>query len=264
MLEGCPMKRGYVTVWSISTVLAAVVVAAVACSHLVLDRTSDSAAYPPASTDSSLLVLTWGPSLCAAEPSNPVCTSGQVVGMGRTLTLHGLWPQPADNQFCGMSKALADRARNAPDSAMPPLKLSDPVRAGLQSTMANAAELASHEWYAHGTCAGVSEDQYFGDAAALTMAVRKVLDPVFNDARGGRLTLGTVRHRVDQEFGAGAGKRVGLMCQKLNDDVAVVVEVRLSLPPVADLRTDDALLSLGELLPEGPPVPSDCWHGRVR
>lgn len=257
------MKRGDVTVLSISAALAAVVVVAVTYSLLVLDRSSDSFATNSARTDSSWLVVTWGPSFCRVEPSDPRCSSGQVAKMGATLILHGLWPQPAENQFCGMPRELADRARRSEDSDMPPLELSDGVRKSLQTTMAGAATLAPHEWYAHGTCSGVTADRYFSDAAALTIAVRKVLDPVFEDAKGERLTLGTVRHRIDEEFGAGAGGRIGLTCRKVTGDSAVVVDVRLSLPPVADLNIDGGAVSLGELLANAKPMASQCRRGRV-
>ena len=257
------MKRGDVTVLSISAALGAVVVVAVAYSLLVLDRSPSTFVNNSARTDSSWLVVTWGPSFCEAEPSDPRCSSGQVARMGSTLILHGLWPQPSENQFCGMPEAVADRARKSPDSDMPPLQLSDEVKKSLQSTMAGFDTLAPHEWYAHGTCSGVTIDRYFSDAAALTIAVRKVLDPVFQNAKGGRLTLGTVRDRVDEQFGAGAGGRVGLTCRKVTGNSAVVVDVRFSLPPVADLNGDNGLEGLGELLANAKPMASECRRGRV-
>ncbi len=68
-LEGLAMARGDRTVISISAVLAAVVVAAVGFSVVVLDRSPSSAAIESNDSDSSRLVATWGPSLC--RPTRP-------------------------------------------------------------------------------------------------------------------------------------------------------------------------------------------------
>ena len=79
---------------SVTAALAVVVAVAVAFSVLVLDREPRPADVASASS-SSLLVVTWGPSLCKVEPSNSGCRSGHVGSLGETFILHGLWPQPS-------------------------------------------------------------------------------------------------------------------------------------------------------------------------
>ena len=79
---------------SITVGLSVVIVAAVAFSLLVLDRKPRPTETAAAST-SSLLVVTWGPSLCKVEPSNSGCKSGHVGSLGQSFVLHGLWPQPS-------------------------------------------------------------------------------------------------------------------------------------------------------------------------
>jgi ribonuclease T2 len=143
------------------------------------------------------------------------------------------------------------------------VQVSDDVRDRLSSTTVNTASLIRHEWYTHGTCAGVSPDTYFDDAVTLTEEARTVLDPVLRDAAGGRVTLAAVRARVDESFGAGAGERVGLGCRTAPGEGAVIVEARLSLPPVVALRDSDGTVSLGELLRDAPPMPVQCRHGSV-
>jgi ribonuclease T2 len=253
------MQRGDVTVLSISTALAAVVVAALTYSVLVLDRSPSSSAADR--TDSTLLVVTWGPSFCRVDPPSSICTSGEIGDMGRTLILHGMWPQPPDSQYCGVPKALVETDRHHRYTDLPPVELSEDVRTNLQSVMANSANLAAHEWYTHGTCSGVTPDEYFGDAAALTDQVRQVLDPVFESAGGGQLTLGAVRDRVDEEFGEGAGERVVLACRTGGGDTDIVENVRLSLPRVVDMNTGEDSLSLRDLLVKGPPIDAGCQSG---
>lgn len=255
------MQRGDVTVISISAVLTAVVAAAVACSVLFFDG-NRSTLVSDNGSDSSWLVLTWSPSFCKTQPANPECRSGELVGLERTLILHGLWPQPRDNQYCGVSQRLKEVASRGRRD-LPPIDVSDGVRAGLQSTMADSSHLSLHEWYAHGTCSGVTPDVYFGDAVALTARVRETLDPVFRDADGGQLPVSAVRARMDERFGPGAGERVGLSCLNAKGEGAYVVDVRLSLPSVAALRTTDESLDLGTLLSQAPPITSECAHGIV-
>ncbi|WP_275572490.1 ribonuclease T2 family protein [Mycolicibacterium vanbaalenii] len=250
------MARGDAVVFSISAALAGIVVAAVTYSVVVLDKVPNPSALVSDGAASSWLVLTWAPSFCRVEPSNPACTSGEVEQKGQTLLLHGLWPQPPDRQNCGVPRAIDERQ-------LPPVDLAGNVRAELQATMVDTASLTHHEWYTHGTCSGVSPDTYFGDAATLTDDVRRALDPVFRDASGGRLTLAEVRRRIDATFGAGTGERVALGCRKTAGEGSVVVDVRLSLPPVVALRGGDGVLALDELLAEGPPMPAQCRHGRV-
>ncbi|WP_245233832.1 ribonuclease T(2) [Mycobacterium sp. PS03-16] len=243
---------------SISSALAAVVVAAVTYGVTVLDRTPNPSAMVSDDGAASWLVLTWAPSFCTVEPGNAACESGEAENAGQTLVLHGLWPQPPDRQYCGLPKDLRDR-----ESELPPVELSADVRDRLRSTTVDTAALVPHEWYTHGTCAGVSPDDYFNDAAAMTEEMRKALDPVFRDAAGGRLTLAAVRERVDAAFGAGAGERVGLGCRTGAGTGAVVVDVRLSLPPVVALRDAGGAVSLADALHEGPPMIAQCRHGSL-
>jgi len=116
---------------------------------------------------------------------------------------------------------------------------------------------------AHGTCAGVTPDEYFGDAATLTDQARRILDPAFTEAQGRHLTLTAVHDRFDAEFGEGAGQRVGLSCRNVTGQGSVVYELHVSLPPVTELRTADATLSLKDLILKGPPLGPGCRHASV-
>jgi ribonuclease T2 len=257
------MRRGDVAVFSISSVLALIAVAAVTFSVRVLDHQPSAAQFESSDGGSSWLVLTWGPSLCTADPANAGCTSGQVGGQGSTWILHGLWPQPADNQYCGVPKRIADRAKNVKGSDMPSVDIGDDVRNTLQSMMSDESSLAPHEWYAHGTCSGVSPDVFFSDAAALTEQARKVLDPMFTEAEGGRIQLSAVRDRFDQEYGASAGDRLRLSCRNVTGAGSVVYELHLSLPAVTEIRAPDGTVSLKDLIGKGPPIGPGCRHASV-
>lgn len=238
---------------SVTAALAVTVVAAVAFSLLVLDRKPRQADVAAASS-SSLLVVTWGPSLCKVEPSNSGCRSGHVRSLGQTFVLHGLWPQPSTEQYCDVPKRTSDRDRK-------PVALPPELQANLEALMSDAAVMTTHEWYAHGTCSGVTPPDYFGIAATLADQAGAILDPIFTKAAGQTVSARSVRASFDAQFGAGAGKRVGLTCRDASGASSVMYEVRLSLPPISELPRDTT--SLGDALAKGPPVSAGCGQARV-
>ena len=238
---------------SVTAALAVVVAAAVAFSVLVLDREPRPADVASASS-SSLLVVTWGPSLCKVEPSNSGCRSGHVGSLGETFILHGLWPQPSTEQYCDVPKRTPDRSRT-------PVSLPPALQTDLKAIMSDSAIMTTHEWYAHGTCSGVAPPDYFGIAATLADQAGTVLDPIFEQAAGQQVSSRAVRRAFDARLGAGAGKRVGLTCRNASGAGSIMYEVQISLPPVVDLHRDAP--TLGDALAKGPTVPPGCGQARV-
>lgn len=246
------MKRGDATVVSVSAVLAVIAVAAVTFSLLVLDRRPETT--DTAGSDSSLLVVTWAPSLCTVEPSNAGCRSGHVKTLGQTFMLHGLWPQPSTEQYCDVPKRTPDPFRNQ-------VPLPDDLKASLKAMMSDSTIMTTHEWYAHGTCSGVTPPEYFSIATTLAKQASAVLNPVFAQAAGGQVSSRTVRAAFDAKIGSGAGSRVSLSCREVKSGGSVAYEVRMSLPPVVALRNDSP--ALAEALPAGPPVSAGCGQARL-
>ncbi len=249
------MRRGDAAVLSISAVLGAVVVAAVVFSVFVEDRPREPASNVAANSTSSLLVVTWGPSLCTVDRSNAGCRSGHVGKLGPTLILHGLWPQPSTEQFCGLPNGQRE-------GSPPSLNLPLAVQTDLQSVMSDVAIMAPHEWNAHGTCSGLAPPEYFSIAATLAEQASAALDPVFQNG-GGRVSLDAVRDRMDAEFGPGAGKRATLTCRNVEGAGMVAYEVQLSLPPVVDLKSAQAPVSLKDVITKGPTLSAGCRRGAV-
>ena len=87
-----------------------------------------------------------------------------------------------------------------------------------------------------------------------------ILDPVFDRAVGRQLAARSVRDAVGTAIGSGAGSRVALACRDVRGEAPVVYEVRLSLPPVTQLRSGT---SLAEALAAGPAVAPGCGQARV-
>ena len=242
------MKR---RILMLAAALAVLVVVAVAVKFFVVDRRGAGPQQAPSNSASSVLALTWAPSLCRVEPAASGCRSGHVGRLGQSLLLHGLWPQPSTEQYCDVPKRDAGRRS---------VELTEDIRITLQDMMSDEKVLAPHEWYAHGTCSGVSPSEYFGISATFTAQVTKVLNPIFEKARGRQLAPRSVREALDAEFGEGTGQRAGLTCRNPDGRGPVVYEVRLSLPPVVDIRGEK---SLGDALARGPAIPAGCGKGRV-
>lgn len=94
---------------------------------------------PAANFDYYLLTLSWSPEYCHGHGNSPQC-SGDHPG----FVVHGLWPQFNSGQWpsdCSRAAGLADPSTML--DIMP-----DP-------------RLIAHEWAKHGTCSGLTANQYF-------------------------------------------------------------------------------------------------------
>jgi ribonuclease T2 len=91
--------------------------------------------------DYYLVSLSWSPAYCSTHPQD----KNQCGGRGFGFVLHGLWPQ----------KSSGGWPENCPAT-------SEPSRAVIQKTMAfmPSEKLINHEWTKHGTCSGLTGDQY--------------------------------------------------------------------------------------------------------
>ena len=112
---------------------------------------------PPAPTEFSyyLLVLSYAPDFCnqpQGDKDPRECGAGRHVG----FVVHGLWPQGETGrgpENCGSASAVSQAVIQATLNYIP------------------TESLIQHEWAAHGTCSGLSADDYFA-------ALRKARDSV--------------------------------------------------------------------------------------
>jgi ribonuclease T2 len=102
-----------------------------------------------------LLSLSWAPDFCAqpGKGSDPAeCGTGNKIG----FVVHGLWPQGDTGrgpENCGPASSVPGNVAQAMLAYIP------------------TQSLIQHEWTTHGTCSGLSVEDYFA-------AVRKVRDSV--------------------------------------------------------------------------------------
>jgi ribonuclease T2 len=190
--------------------------------------TAPAAAVPARSKPGAyVLALSWQPAFCELHRSKPECRSQAAGCTGASrFSVHGLWPQPRENTYCGVEPPTRrlDEAGNW--SALPVLTLRPDTRKRLATLMPGyRSGLEQHEWYSHGTCYGTDADAYFGHAMDLTSQVNA--SPVlalFVDHRGSYLSAARIRAAFDAALGSGTGDRVRLVCEQ-----GMIGELRLSL-----------------------------------
>lgn len=99
-----------------------------------------NAAAPTGNFDYYLFTLSWSPEYCHGHPNNPQCGDAHP-----GFVVHGLWPQFNNGQWpsaCSSAPGLSN-----PSSMLDIMP--DP-------------RLIPHEWTTHGTCSGLTANQYFG------------------------------------------------------------------------------------------------------
>jgi len=131
------------------------------------------------------------------------------------FVLHGLWPQPRNNQYCKVSKKQIGMDKNKQWYRLDKLDLNSTTRSELSKYMPGySSSLHRHEWVKHGTCYGTSENEYYADAIHLLKQVNESkVQHYFKQNIGKRVTLKEVRKLFNKEFGNGAGKHVIMKCK---------------------------------------------------
>jgi ribonuclease T2 len=109
----------------------------------------------PGEFDYYLLVLSWSPEFCHGKPSAAQCKQH------RNFVLHGLWPQNNDGSYPASCKTTQPA----------PTDLSK-----IKQIM--PSDIVAHEWQKHGTCSGLSGDEYFRLAETLFESVKIPADLV--------------------------------------------------------------------------------------
>ncbi len=117
--------------------------------------------------DYYILSLSWTPSWCA-EAGDARDAAQCEAGRGYGFTLHGLWPQYERGGWPADCRSESDPPTRADTAAM--------------ADIMGDAGLARHEWRRHGTCTGLSPQDYF---KASRQAYDAVVRPASLRQRGG-------------------------------------------------------------------------------
>ena len=206
-----------------------------------------------------ILAASWHPAFCEQRPDSRDCRSPLSVEDAEGFALHGLWPQPRDNEYCGVSPSLIAADRSGPWRRLPAPKLDVATRRDLERVMPGSrSALERHEWLRHGTCYGTDADRYFSDAVRLIDALnRSPVARLFARSIRSQLTGRTIRSAFDEAFGPGAGRKVEIECTD-DDGRRIITELRIALARSANAATD-----LTRMISAGVPGSRGCPSGIV-
>jgi ribonuclease T2 len=183
--------------------------------------------------DYYLLSLEWHPTFCAAHARLDECAPGTSDRYDDELVLHGMWPSVRGDSsnsygFCGVPQSVRQLDTAATRCRMPEVPMSSSTRGTLAAHMPGTdACLERHEWYRHGTCSGLSGDDYFAAAdAMLLQANRSALGRFVSAHKGESVPASDLLAAAQSDWGGAAASAVRLTCQN-----GSLNEVRIALAP---------------------------------
>jgi len=201
----------------------------------------------------NLLAISWQNAFCQTHQYKRECKSMSSHDFGAfNFVLHGLWPQPRNNQYCNVDKRQVGMDKNKQWHRLNKLDLTSEVRSRLAKLMPGyGSNLHKHEWIKHGTCYGTNASDYYADAMRLLTQVNESkVQQFFKQNIGKIVRLEEVRKIFDQSFGNGSGKHVTMNCRG-----GLVTELWLHI--------GNGGSNLSELFKSGEQPRKSCHKGRI-
>lgn len=209
-----------------------------------------------------VLAFSWQPAFCETAMRKRECKTQDEHRYDATnFSLHGLWPQPGSNIYCGVEddEISKDKKRKWHDLASP--RISDNVWRDLKRVMPGIqSNLHKHEWVKHGVCSPADIDEYYAQSIWVLETINgSKLRELFVDNIGRQLSGNTIRKTFEESFGKGAGDRLRISCKRDRDtDRQMIIEMTIGL---ANPFEKDA--SLSTLIAAAPQTDPGCPTGIV-
>lgn len=207
-----------------------------------------------------ILAVNWQPAFCELSPGKTECRNQRATSFEATnFTLHGLWPQPRNNEYCNVSGADRMASESGRWRDIAPLDLTLSLRRDLNQVMPGSQSgLDRHEWIKHGTCYSSDARDYYTDALDLMLALNtSEVAELFADNIGKRITLAQIRDAFDASFGSGAGDRVRITCEE-DGNRTLITELSIGLT-----GTMDGPDSFAQMIAAAGPTDGGCRSGQV-
>jgi len=187
-----------------------------------------------------LLAVSWQPAFCETHTSKPECGEEEPTAYEAThFTLHGLWPQPESNIYCGVSSQIKTQDKQSQWCQMPSINLSETTMSALITVMPGVAScLQNHEWYKHGICYGDPADTYFCEAIQLLYQLNdSAVQKFFAENIGKTVSSQDILKKFDEAFGPGASTKIQVKCTG-HDGKSLVTELYINLKGIIEADTD--------------------------
>lgn len=211
---------------------------------------------PKASNKDYLLALSWQAGFCQTHKTKKECTTQTDNRFDAThLTLHGLWPQPQNNAYCGVSDTDKAIDRNKHWNLLLEVMVDNNTRDAMATSMPGVVSyIDRHEWIKHGTCYNAAPDEYFDEALMLLEQINKSpIRNLFADNVGKKITAAEIRAKFDATFGAGTGNKVNVKCTG-----KLITELWINLQGEINSSSQVA-----DLLKNSPATKLSCQEGKI-
>ena len=188
--------------------------------------TATQAASP---VENYALAISWEPAYCISHGSYPECSSETPTRQdNKTFSLHGLWPQ--NESYCGVSAANKKLDENGDWSQLPAVVLNASTEAALKVAQPGTMSyLDRHEWIEHGTCSGLTQQNYYTPMLALLASVNASnLGSTVSANVGGHLTLAQLQAAAKLDYGTYASTDIEYLCVS-SGGKSYLEEVRLHM-----------------------------------
>jgi ribonuclease T2 len=178
--------------------------------------------------DHYILALSWQSAFCESKTKKPECrTQSKKHFSAYNFVLHGLWPNNLN--YCQVPKRIINKDKRQ-WCKTPILELSKPVRKQLSQFMPGSLScLQRHEWYRHGSCSGLSANNYFMLANKL---VKKFSKSAFSQYVTKHIGKNVKRKNLlkafDNSFGKGSRSYLALRCKKVHG-ISLLTEIQIHL-----------------------------------
>ncbi|MBJ6986733.1 ribonuclease [Devosia sp. MC521] len=207
-----------------------------------------------------ILAANWQPAFCETAPRKTECRNQRPNSFEATnFTLHGLWPQPKDAEYCDVSNRDRYASQDGRWRDLPQLDLTIAQRRELDVVMPGSASgLDRHEWIKHGTCYDGNQRDYIDASLFLMQALNdSEVAHLFSESIGRRVAIDQVRATFDASFGRGAGDRVAMDCET-DGNRTIITELRIAL--AGEITSPD---DFADLVRAGTPQRHTCRSGHV-
>jgi ribonuclease T2 len=210
-----------------------------------------------------ILAASWEPAFCATNQKKAECRGQKSGDFDATnFSLHGLWPMR--QEYCGVSDDQRDADRRSDWNDLPAVSLTAQTRSDLDKVMpGKQSGLERHEWTRHGTCTGMSADDYFNAAIGLIdeLNASGVRD-LFAQSIGKTLTAEDIKAAFDKSFGDAASDRVKMSCRRVGK-VRVISEITIGLSADATKQSSSGGPRLEKLIQGAGRTSFGCNEGVV-
>jgi len=162
----------------------------------------------------SVLVLSWHNSFCETHSNKKECKR-EGGDAKNHLVLHGLWPQPRSNEYCGVDNKIKDLDKSKRWYALPSLNLNNNIKTLMTKYMPGSqSNLQRHEYYKHGSCYSSDANIYFKDALVMTQKLDNTIGKYLRANLGKKINLYTLRKVANRLLGKDIANKIALKCKR--------------------------------------------------